>query len=210
MPKLGQGEAIATFWRWFEGHRELVEQQDLTADTVEELERYLFEVDRIDWEIACGRSCPHSLTLSPSNRSGLRKAQRLIARAPRLDGWEFWAGKPARRWALTFEVARNGAAIFVDGKAWEFVVHQRRDGSHIVLKAPLSQGLSEAEVDCAAIIIVDGELGEAARLLLVSTIETVDFWNADEQMRARILEPGALGAAVGVTARDSRSRGRGH
>jgi len=189
--------AIACFWRWFEQHETSLRRPRLDASLIGELESRLFELERFDWEIGEGHAAARALTLSSANLPGLRKAQRLVARAPRLAGWEFWAGKPARRWAVTFEVERRGTLVFVDGTAWEFVARRRRRGRHdLLLKPPASLGLSEAEADCVGVIIVDGELGEAARLELVASIEVVANWTPADAAHARSLSPGALARAL--------------
>jgi len=195
-------EAIAAFWSWVEVHHAQLERKDMAAATMEMFESKLFDVERFDWEITAPRGALHLLTFSPSDRRGLSKARRLVAQAPRLPDWEFLAGKPAKNWSLTFRLERGSGSIDVDGTAWEFITHELADGTcDVVLQPPPAQGLSEEEADYAAFMIVDGELGEAARLERVGNIETSSRWTVEEQGSARRLEPGLLARVTRGSAR---------
>lgn len=121
----------------------------------------------------------------------------IIAAAPPLPGWELHATKPPRQWMLAFEVEAEGGAIAIDGTAWEVVVYRYADGLvDIVFRPPPDLGLSTELALLAAIILVDGELGELARLTFVHPVDVVDTWDDRSAPRARRLAPGLLDRLV--------------
>jgi hypothetical protein len=189
--------AIDDFWTWF-----LLVEADLRGnsvddDMIETLEAHLFRVCVVDWEIGPAREGVTRLSISSheGDHEGLVAARLLIECAPTLPEWEFSLYKPRRReWNLEFEIVGQEGTRTIDAKQWEFVLYGFDDGTFDVLLRP-DESCRDIEKDAlstAAIIIVDGELGEDARRTVIGDIDVVDVWKPAELEGARLLEPGLL------------------
>jgi len=187
-------DKISSFWKWFADHSTELASADIPQDLVGELEKRLFTIHRLDWEIGPGRNVSNLFALSPRGNSELLQLTRsIIAQAPMLVGWELWPAKPPRDWNLVFSLIVNGTSVEIDGKLWEFVAYKFKDGTHdLVLKPDSIKGLSEDYLYWAATIIADGELGEEARMELITNTEVVTSWDERAAKSAKKLRPSLL------------------
>jgi hypothetical protein len=189
---------IQSFWKWFAEHSSGLAGAAVPQPLVSQLEKRLFAIHRLDWEIGPGRTSPSFFALSPrGERELLRVTRSIVAQAPALTGWEFYPAKPPRAWNLVFSVSVGGRWVEIDGKQWEFIAFKFNDGTYdLVLKPDDRMGLSEEDLYWAAIIVADGELGEETRMDLVPTIEVVMKWEEGLAQSAKKLEPGLLAKVV--------------
>ena len=108
----------------FSAHLDLA-GHNLSEDLISQLEKRVFAIERLDWEIGPGRNAPNMFALSPHGDHELLQITRnIVAKAPELDGWEFYPTKPPREWNLVFDVVANGKDVEIDAKLWEFVVYR--------------------------------------------------------------------------------------
>jgi hypothetical protein len=189
-----QDRKIQSFWRWFSEHSAELAAGSVSQPLVSELERRLFAIHRLDWEIGPGQTSPNLFALSPrGDLKLLRVTRSVIAQAPSLIGWEFHPAKPPRAWKLAFSIMVNDKAIEIDGKLWEFLLFEFKDATYdLVLKPNRGRTLPEECLHWAATIIADGELGEETRMDRISNIEVVKTWDEVMARSARKLEPGLL------------------
>ena len=193
-------ERVDSFWKWFVEQQAALAVDQVEAGLLEDLDERVRDLGDFDWEIGPGKKQRCFLALSPrGDREGLAHTREVMSRAPSVAGWEFYAAKPPRDWSLVFTMERRGEELSIDATAWEFVAYLFKDGTFdVLLKPPATPLLSEEEAQCAAIVIVDGELGEATRLELVGSIEVVKEWDAKARAAARKLEVGLLARALGA------------
>lgn len=193
-----QDRRIQSFWKWFSEHSAELAAADVPQPLISDLEERLFTIHQLDWEIGPGQTSPNLFALSPrGERELLRVTRSIIAQAPNLVGWEFHPAKPPRAWNLVFSVMVNDKSIEVDGKLWEFVLFEFKDGTYdLVLNPDCYRTLPEEYLYWAATIIADGELGEEARMDLITKIEVVKTWDETTARSARKLEPGLLAGLV--------------
>lgn len=187
--------AIDRLWRWFEQHaHELASGETALLALVPEMERHLDGVGLSDWEIGPDDGGGAFFALSPGGkRDVLAETERVVREAPELAGWRFLAAKPPRSWDLRFSIKADDGDVEVDGQQWEFVLYRLRSGDFCVaFRPPLQPALSDDCAYHAAIILVDGELGEGTRLELFEEIEVVTNWGPKDLRVVRLLEPGLL------------------
>lgn len=138
------------------------------------------------------------LAISPNGDAAhLAITRAIVALAPDLGGWEIHAAKPPRQWQLGFEIGAGTPerTITIDGTRWETVPHRLRDGRYdLVFRPDAAYGAAVAEQ--AAEILVEGELGEAARIELVRNVEVVASWDERAATLVRRLAPGLLATLV--------------
>lgn len=198
-------EATDAFWAWFAAtiapawaslSDELVAAIDARVDALAEA------LGPLDWEIGPHDGRTSYFALSPAgDRTQLTRTRAIVARAPTLDGWQFLPAKPPRSWMLQFTVATPAGEVAIDGGEWECVL--RRRGGHMLvdLRPPSAPALTDDDAATAAYILVDGELGEQARLEHVEDVAIVRGWSAREEAVARRLVPGLLARMLGVAPR---------
>lgn len=183
------------FWEWF-----LVNESDLRRDSIPDLvisefEDHLFRVCKVDWEIGPDQSGLTYFSLSPVDGSDSYDAvTALLKIAPHHPQWRFTLFKPPRAWDLIFTLQIEDGDVEIDAKLWEFVVYAFKDETFDILFKvdDLHSRLDEDKLIEAAVIVLNGELGEAVRRDLVGDIEIVQQWKAEEQAKVALLEPGLL------------------
>src|SRR5579863_9188193 len=94
-PLNSTGNEIELFWRWFSEHSSQLDPDSISNALVAELEKRLFSICRLDWEIGPGIDAANLFALSPRGEDQLLLLTRMmVARAPRLPDWEFYPAKP--------------------------------------------------------------------------------------------------------------------
>jgi hypothetical protein len=193
-PQKNVREKIESFWKWFAANSAALSSNTIPESLISELEDRLFAIERLDWEIGPGQHAPNLFALSPRGDADLLQTTRnIIALAPELPSWEIYPAKPPRAWNLIFTLSGEDSTVEIDAKCWEFVAYKFKDGTYDLLFKPDDRkGLSEDYLCWAATIVVDGEIGEEARIEKVGQIEVVSSWNEREAPSARKLELGSL------------------
>ena len=184
---------IRALWTWFVANANRWSEQRI-EDAAAELESKLFAIVNVGWEIGpLGDGAFFALSPDPADATKMALAEEILASAPQMPGWRFTLYKPRREWMLQFAI-RAGSSYEIDGTCWEYVIYRFEDGTYDILFKPDAGVLALGDDDLhhAAMIIVDGELGEAKRRSCVVTIEVRREWNEREQRAAKLLELGAL------------------
>ncbi len=181
---------IRQFWAWFVDHEPELAAATVSESVLADLEKHLFAIKQLDWEIGPGVRRRNLFALSPrGNSEDMQITRSIIAQAPALADWEFYPAKPPRRWKLKFLMTVDGKQVQIDGAKWEFIARPLTDGTYdLVFRAPADINLPREYLDWAAMIIADGELGEETRMELVENITTVSSWDKKDSLSARRLE----------------------
>jgi len=169
--------AIEAFWSWFEEIAERLAIDFDNAALLEELDARVWRLGELAWELGPGASAENALTITPDgDRGWLAASQRVVVMAPELPTWEFHAAKPPKQWDLQFSIERSdGEVLELDARGWRYVLLRMPDGRYdIVLEQNnLRDHVGDDDRWAAALVLLDGLLGEAKRLLLIGDIETV-------------------------------------
>lgn len=173
---------INRFWQWFSRHRSELSRKPISQILIRELETHLFAIAEVDWEIGPGITDTHLFSLSPrGDFELLYMTTTIIERAPHLPDWQFSAAKLPRQWNLQFQIDHDGTPVAIDASQWEYLLYRFKDGTfELLLRPDDRKGLSQEQLELAAIIIADGELGEKRRMLLVGEMVVVGEWDATE------------------------------
>lgn len=186
---------IESFWGFFRSNAERFAPDNLHEPAIAELESRLFRLGVCDWEIGPGLVAPNMFVISPGDDLALlTRTREIVEKAPAVAGWEFHSSKPKRKWKLRFQFADG---ILVEGARWEVIVLPL--GNHkydLLLRPPADCALFQDDLDIAASIIVQGELGEAKKLEKVNSIKVVENWNKTELSVARKLETNLLDQVI--------------
>ncbi len=169
---------IRDFWSWFAGACTTFGERFENAAAVEELARRIAGLGKFSWEMGPGLKNPSNLLLviSPGgNRDLLPRTREIIALAPACPGWEFAPARPPKQWDLRASLEYEGVgALFLDARPWRYALQKNPQGKlRIVICAPDLADYDEPVKQVAAGIILDGELGEDARLDHIARIDVV-------------------------------------
>lgn len=175
-PRQVSDSEIQAFWRWFQtisselGIR--LDNQSLLAELDERVSR----LGDVSWEVGPGRLEENALVITPDgSKEWLGLTQHFVALAPRIPGWEFHWARPPREWDLRFSVERDtGGILDIDAREWKYVLFRFADHSFdIVVEQSNHRDVSASDRYTAAVVLLDGILGEAKRLELIGGIEPV-------------------------------------
>jgi hypothetical protein len=179
---------VKQFWDWFSANC-----QDFGADfdnvkLLESLDRWVTQLGDFSWEVRPGKIKGNALVISPNGNEDLLQDTKLIINSAKAcEGWEYYYAKPPmeREWNLSFSLETNEEEIVdIDASQWEYVLLEYEDGMfEIIVKAPDLQQLDELDKQAAVEILLDGVLGEEARMETICEIEVVDEF--EEQYRAK-------------------------
>lgn len=181
---------VATFWAWFASIADEL-GDDLTNEALhDELDARLARLGEIAWELGPGSTAENALAISPDgNPALLRLTQRIVAMAPTLPRWEFHSSRPARAESLEFSISTTaGDEIAIDARSWKYVLYRLPNKTFdIVVEQPNLDGATDDDRYTAAIVLLDGLLGEGKRLLRIGDIEPVVALKADEAKKSNII-----------------------
>jgi len=189
---------IEHFWGWFKSIAENIEENILMSEFTSELEERISGIADIDWEIGPGVHSKWLFVLSPKgDRDLLKITKKIIICAPKIDEWEFYYAKPAKRWNLIFYIKYKDNDVLVDGSTWEYKLFEFPDGTFdIVFRPNNASNLSENDLWLAACIIVDGEIGEERRIEFIKNIEIVSDWDDGTSQKGNHLKLGVLNKLI--------------
>jgi hypothetical protein len=168
---------ISEFWRWFESVCGDFGKRFENVSLLEELDQRVAALGPFTWEVGPAPNSSDSLlVISPGGRTELlSETRKIIGLAPACSGWRFFSAKPSKEWERRFFMNDSeGKRVAVDASQWRYVLYGYPDGVFdIVIDAPDLAPLAEQDRITAAEIVLDGELGEEARLSLIGEIEVV-------------------------------------
>ncbi len=169
-------ERILEFWAWFEQVAgQLAENLDHDS-ILGSLDARVSQLGDVSWEVGPGHHAANALTITPDgDPSWLDVTLRIVALAPQLEGWEFYPARRAKEWSLVFAMeGSEGSELEVDANPWRYVLHRYADRSFdIVVEQNDMVGGDDDDRYSAAVIVLDGLLGEAERLRTIGGIECV-------------------------------------
>ena len=188
------------FWTYFLECEQEFREGCASPETVREFENMLHSIVKVDWEIGPTDDGRTRLSFSPDsdNPRQVARANKLIAQAPAIERWEVSLYKPARKWRMLFQMLVGDKEIKISGSKWEFVLYAFEDNTFdIVFKPPRAEWKAAGTaLQEAAIILVDGELGERVRRERIGEIEVVEEWDDAQKESSQDLAVGLLASLI--------------
>jgi len=184
-------QEIQSFWEWFETIAADLGRDLENQAILEELDRRVSELGDVSWEVGPGRKEENALVITPDgSKEQLATTQRIVARAPMIPCWEFHWARPARTWSLQFSIdSDQGGRTQVDARSWRYVLFRFPDQTFdVVLEQSNLKEASESDRYTAAVVLLDGILGELKRLELIGGIEAVAALPEDQATKASPIE----------------------
>ncbi len=175
-------EAIHAFWGWFGTVARGLARNLENRALLRELDARVSSLADIVWEVGPGKNAENALVVSPDgSRDLLQVTERIVRLAPAIDGWEFLSARPPRDGILEFSVkSEAGEWMDVDARDWRYVLYRFPDGMFdIIVEENNLVDVSEGARYSAAVIALDGILGERQRLGLFHTIDGVEKLTSD-------------------------------
>jgi hypothetical protein len=167
------------FWNWFSSIAATLKDDVENHTLLQELDARVRDFDaRLSWEIGPGSCEPLQLVISPNLDRDLRpRAQKIIARAPVISGWEFHSARRPKDWdfRLLLERSAGQPPVEIDVSNWHFVLLRYPDGSQeVLLQGYNLPPLNDDERWQAAAITLESILGEDLILDKINEFELVD------------------------------------
>ncbi|TCN50005.1 hypothetical protein D0809_24075 [Flavobacterium circumlabens] len=190
MGMVNDQKEINEFWNWFIINKNELVPKKITESFISQLDSKILSMGKFSWEIREGLIKNYMLIISPGGDVELLPAtQKIIEFSPKIEDWEFYHYKPAKKWnfQLTLYEEDNVRKI-LDVKDWEYVLYKFSDGTFdIIFKAINLNESSEDEKLLVGDIVLESFLGEELSLKFIKNIEFVkDFDGADEQKKGSI------------------------
>lgn len=161
---------IAEFWAWFAHHKsDLARVQSDRSAVLDELLQRLQRIDRkLCFEICTNRD-PHELIVTAQGRRELFSlVGAVVAAAPRLEGWNFIALKPAM--GFTFRTSYGGTN-FDPQSMWFCPLESSSNGLGLRVGVPEFDPDQERKTTSAILVILETGLGERAAASEIHYVE---------------------------------------
>lgn len=178
---------IQIFWQWFETIAADLGKDFDDPALLGELDRRVSELGDVSWEIGPGLVEECALVITPDgSKDQLATSRSIVESAPQIRGWEFHWAKPPKRWEKQFEIESDrGGVIPVDARSWRYVLFRFPDGTFdVILEQSNLAAASEGDRYTAAVVLLDGILGELRRLELIGGIEAVAALPKEQEAKA--------------------------
>ena len=182
-------DSILHFWRWFikteNTIKECIENDhSIHRDTiVEQMNEHVLNLGVLTWDIGLNDDDNWFFMLSPNgNPDMLKVSQKIMDFAPEHMSWLFHSSKPAKNWNRQFSIYdTNMDEQFVDASEWQYIIFDDDAKFELIIEAKNISQLDPEESETAAEQFVIQEIGEATRILQISTITIVDAIESDFQ-----------------------------
>lgn len=180
-------QRFTMFWDWFRANETAIHAA-YDQGEVERLDTLISErVDAlasgIGWEIGPYFLPDHSFVLSPGKRERIEICRAIVAAAPDIPGWRFFAGKPAKDLlSLTIEV--EGTEVCADN--WHYRVTSYGGGEFVDLEIfyEKADAPPPKKEELACELLVESLLGELMSLERVGYIDHSCVHRVSEVERA--------------------------
>lgn len=174
--KIATDTKVEAFWRWFQSIAAELASNFENPELLAQLDRRVSQLGDLAWELGPGQHEANALVITPDGApEWLGATQHIVALAPVIAGWEFHWARPPRAWDLQFSIeSGSGETIEVDARDWRYVLFRFPDETFdIVLEQGNLTAAGEDDRYTAAVVLLDGVLGESNRLKHIDGIEAV-------------------------------------
>lgn len=179
---------ILAFWQWFVKSESIFnecienEASENREYVVEQLNEQILGLGVFSWDIGLDDNDNWFLLISPNgNPDQFEVSQDIMELAPEHLDWLFYASKPAQDWNREFTVFDNYMnEEVIDASGWHCVILEDEDENlELILEAKNVAHLDLDIAEFAAEEFVIKEIGESARIQLISSIQIVTELDPD-------------------------------
>ncbi|MBK7397112.1 MAG: DUF695 domain-containing protein [Myxococcales bacterium] len=155
--------AVRAFWAWWATSRPAFEAAIATGEygaLVGEAATHVEAIDgRLQWELGKGRGAAHFFALSANGDPVLRRlTERWKVLGPANDdSWEYWSSRPPRPNAT---LVWGSHPLRLDAAVLTWTTNHLREVLDITICHPEFARMSEDDRESAAVLLLDGALGE--------------------------------------------------
>jgi len=167
---------INKFWSWFLSIYNDLGENFENERLLHALDKQILSLGDFAWEIGPGINKLNQLVISPGGDLDLLPStKKIISYAINLPDWEFFYVKPPKQWNLMFEFEdENGILIDIDATEWKYLLLKYDDEMfEIVIQTHDLLKFNEDDQHNASEILLDGILGEEARMMFISNVSVV-------------------------------------
>ena len=165
---------FASFWNWFRVN-EAALREAYDEGEVERLDALISGrvgalASGIGWEMGPYSLPDHGFVISPGKRERIEICRAIVDAAPKLPGWRFFAGKPAKDLlSLTIEV--DGIEVCADN--WHYKLTSHRGGEFVDLEIfyEAADAPPPEKEGIACELLVESLLGELTSMERVGYID---------------------------------------
>ncbi len=179
---------IEIFWNWFTLNKELLSPEVVTEEQIDVLDSKIQSMGDFSWEIGYDENeGKNFLVISPEgDKDMLEKTYEIINLAPKNINWVFYPFKQPKKWELIFDLFIEDEEVRFDAKNWEYILYKYPDNVYdIIIKMPEEFDTYKDYLYNAAIIALEGELGEEFVINRINEIEIVQSFNKEEEFKKR-------------------------
>ena len=175
-------DSILRFWQWFVKNEIIIKEcienrHSVNKDyVVAQMNELILSLGVLTWDVGLDEDERWFLTLSPNGNEDMFKISRkIMAEAPGHMDWLFYASRPAKKWNREFVVYDNNMdEQNIDASPWHYIVFEEHNGKlELVIEAKNIPQLDPETAEVAAEQFVINEVGEATRILNLSSIQIV-------------------------------------
>jgi hypothetical protein len=178
-------DQVEKFWNWFYTNCQNFGDKFENKALLAELDVRVAKLGPFSWEIGPGKVEENAFVISPNGDiQMLEYTKSIIAKARHCHSWEFYYAKPPKKWELKFDYkTAEDKKLHIDASQWKYVLAQYEDGTFEIIIRPFPLlDLNDQDKLSVAEILLDGVLGEEARMKLISYIDVVEqFEEADQR-----------------------------
>ena len=179
---------IEKFWNWFSDNSKALQPDSPDETILAELDRRVLVFNEaLSWEVGPGSQKQFEFTISPSGQKELMQTTKaIIAKAPKLEYWEFYPAKPCKAWSPCFNfIGAEGGELSVDATKWDYSLAKYEDDTFdIAVRITGCEAFSEDDKLTAVEIMLDGILGEIERIEKISSINVTNMFTPDLQNKS--------------------------
>jgi hypothetical protein len=122
---------VADFWERLIELLNSIKSDPENNELINRIDKFISDTTEYDWEYGPSSKTEFYFCLSPNLREDLiEEVERIISLAPKIDGWEFIAGKPRKDeivpWLMLDD---NNLEIMVDPSNWRFILYKFKDNT---------------------------------------------------------------------------------
>jgi hypothetical protein len=171
-----QDRDIDAFFQWFSSNAAALMRASENPEVVAKLNEWVDVLNpNFAWEIGPGSIAEWSFSLSPDGDETLSAAVRyVIARAPQVPEWEFHAFRQPRDALPIVDLTTMEGTVQIDATDAEYALLRAKDGTFdMVVMLPAAKRLRPGDQGALAVLLLDGLIGEEARMSLIKNVEFV-------------------------------------